>query len=156
MSDLIAKAATHISRLEHTWIKNLLPTSQVFVIGGIIINRCVSSKARQGLTAASIPFDISNQDHKVNLKTIKKILDDTEIGEPANSGQTGQPKQSGSLSKWAQPNTKYARLGRNAHRVSSSAAQPIAKWPGQPRVGTKRLIHLRSGRQEHVALISSA
>ena len=99
MSYLIAKAATHnISRLQHTRIKNLLPTSQVFVIGGVITNRRVSGRARQGLTAASIPFNISNQNYEVNLKTIKKILDDTEIGEPANSEKTGQPKQSASLS----------------------------------------------------------
>lgn len=79
MSYLIAEAATHnISRLEHTRIKNLLQTPQVFVSGGIIMNRSVSSKAHQGLTAAPIPFNISNQDHKVNLKTTKKILHDTE------------------------------------------------------------------------------
>lgn len=56
------------------------------------MNRCVSSRALQGLIAASITFNIANQDREVNLKTIEKILDDTKIDGAANSGKTGQPK----------------------------------------------------------------
>lgn len=70
------------------------------------MNRCVSSRALQGLIAASTTFNIANQDQEVNLKTIEKILDDTEIDEAANSGRTGRPKQPGSLTKLIKPNTK--------------------------------------------------
>lgn len=52
----------------------------------------------KGLTILSILFNISNQYHKVDSKTIRKILDDMEIDKSANSGQVGQSEQSGTLS----------------------------------------------------------
>lgn len=42
-------------------IRNLLLTSWIFVIAGIIINRHVSRKAQQGLTTSSKLFNIPNQ-----------------------------------------------------------------------------------------------
>lgn len=121
----------------------------MFVIGGIILNKCVSSKVLQGLIAVSVTFISSNQDQEVNLKTIKNIMDNSKkIVNQQTVGKVVYPKQPGSCSKLIQPKTKWVCIGRNALRRRSCLLGDVLR--------ERRLFLLQSGRYERIVHISSA